>query len=719
VRVNSSLLAIISSLDRCSGLRFLGLSTPPAHPTTIGIRAIISSIMWRRCTAIFAAITVVFSASNDQTLASIASATANVDPHVAPMPSFTKEYWDWFYRWHRGGAFALHDTVHPCYMNNQTCSITDAAELRKGVLRVNTTIIPQRAFIELHYDLGDEDAREGDFIGVYCVDQDEHPSAAVPSSDFIDYLPINATQEDSFRGAFIVGPLMNMRCAYQFRYVRHVEKLDYKTISESPHVEMLYGSTEPVQIHLALTETPGEMRATWTSGKGAHQHVHYGKSATNLTQHAEASTQTYDASDMCSAPATNVAAQWFRHPGYIHQGVMKDLVPGEKYYYTVGSKFGIVSKPIAFTFPPLPGDAPSKTDRQSFFVFGDLDQGILTERLASHPAERHFTDTQYESRMSATSEKTVINRIEQDLREDRDGNFVAVVHVGDLSYAKGRTFIWDQYGALVERVASTLPYMVAIGNHEYDYVSGGKGHDLSGSQVGETNGWHPPEGNFRNDSKGECGVPTVKRFYMPKSSAKANPPFWYSFRLGLSHHIILSSEHDCNVHSPMHKWLTHELLHNVNRTETPWLLVHLHRPLYCSENFPSDYHVSLLLRECLEHQFMKHHVDVVFSGHYHAYERTCPVYQEACRVDKGQAKAPVHIMIGSGGAELDDINYLEDEGANEPKPRTVWSLDRQQEYGYGRFHVFNASHAQIEFVRARDRNVTDSAWIVSTHDWTL
>jgi hypothetical protein len=68
---------------------------------------------------------------------------------------------------------------------------------------------------------------------------------------------------------------------------------------------------------------------------------------------------------------------------------------------------------------------------------------------------------------------------------------------------------------------------------------------------------------------------------------------------------------------------------------------------------------------------------------------------------------PIHIMIGSAGAELDDIDYL-------PKP---WSLNAQQEYGYGRMHIYNSTHARFEFLRTRGHVVSDSTWIYSHHDW--
>ena len=240
-------------------------------------------------------------------------------------------------------------------------------------------------------------------------------------------------------------------------------------------------------------------------------------------------------------------------------------------------------------------------------------------------------------------------------------------------------------------------------------MSGGE-HDLSGA--GATNGFHPDGGNYGHDSHGECGVPAAKRFHMPDNG---NLMFWYSFEMGLAHHTVISSEHDFTVNSTMYAWLEADL-QAVDRAKTPWLFLHLHRSMYCSEDYAPDYNMSKIIRAALEPLLAKYRVDVVFSGHYHAYERTCPVLQETCRSTPiagaanglEKALAPVHIMVGSAGAELDDAEFMD----------VPWSASAKLEYGYGRMHVYNASHARFEFLEARPRNVSDVAWIISDHNWS-
>ncbi|KAL4171283.1 hypothetical protein KRP22_009379 [Phytophthora ramorum] len=645
---------------------------------------------------------------------------------------FSADYYRWFYRWHRGGAWKAHEETHACFGTNFICTFVpgENTQVPNLKLSVNTTLVKNLATVEVKFLV--EPIERGDLVAVYLVDSEEpNDVEGDPLSDFVDYVYANESRVmGSGINSVVFGPLVNMRASYQFKYLRRVEPVEgseeerptFTVLGESPFVEMERGHTEPLQVRLALTGKKGEMRVMWTSGLVFGPVVKFGTAVSGvLERRAEATTGTYDALDMCSAHATTRSSVYFRHPGYLHDAVMTDLVPGEKYIYRVGSATGVSSPDVEFTFPVALGGAERAHRPQSFFVFGDLGTSVLQKPIDeldfddSNP-ERHFTSLDMVSRLANWGdERTVMQRIQQDFDEtSRDGanpdtpEYAALIHIGDISYAKGRAYLWDQFGAVVQPVASRLPYMVGVGNHEYDYIVNGESHDLSDSEAALSNGWHPDGANFGDDSRGECGVPFARRFHMPEAmDSTANPPFWYSFRVGLTHHVVLSSEHRCTPGAPMRKWLERELHDNVDRDITPWLIVHLHRPLYCSESYEGDHAVAKLLRSCLEDLLTANRVDLVFSGHYHAYERTCPVYHDACREQGGSAMAPTHIMIGSGGAELDDAAYL----------KANWTRSRQQEYGHGRLHVFNASHAHFEFVRARDRAVSDDIWIVSTHDW--
>jgi len=210
-----------------------------------------------------------------------------------------------------------------------------------------------------------------------------------------------------------------------------------------------------------------------------------------------------------------------------------------------------------------------------------------------------------------------------------------------LSYAQGAAHQWDAWFEMIQPFAARVPLMVSIGNHEYDHMSGGLGKDPSGVQ--EDSGFMPPWGNFGNDSGGECGVPTAKRFQMPQSH-NSNGVFWYSYDYASVHTTVISSEHDLSTGSPQHTWLEQDL-YSVNRTKTPWLIVESHRPFYNGEDYPDQTAVSIGMRYEIENLLKDYRVDLVLAGHYHAYFRSCDgLYHSQC--DHG---GPMHITVSENG----------------------------------------------------------------------
>ena len=46
-----------------------------------------------------------------------------------------------------------------------------------------------------------------------------------------------------------------------------------------------------------------------------------------------------------------------------------------------------------------------------------------------------------------------------------------ISHIGDISYARGYSWVWDHFFSQIEPIAANTPYHVCIGNHEYDWPS--------------------------------------------------------------------------------------------------------------------------------------------------------------------------------------------------------------------------------------------------------
>lgn len=580
--------------------------------------------------------------------------------------------------------------------SNASALTDDSAPSAK--LRVSSNTIDHLDSVTVHFELTNGAPSERDVLVIYCVDDEQHPP---PDREYIDFRII----EQPARNFVVVDRIPNMRCSWQFRYWKRVSgDSTYQSIGSSEYVRMRNGDKEPLQVHLAMTNTTTEMRVLWVSGvAGSDQKVVYGKTPETLDQSAEATTSTYTASDMCHEPATQVAPSLFRDVGMIYDAVMTELTPGATYYYRVGNPHGLFSKIFKFTVPPAPGTLPSPPDNatMSFFVYGDMNDWNIRP---TGPVATNRTLRSVEFMRAAMDGSNA-------RRSNQSPHYIAAIHVGDIAYGMGRTYIWDQFGFLIEAVAAELPYMVAVGNHEYDYI-GGAVHDPSG--VTAATRFLPQEGNYGGDSGGECGVPVSARFRMPADSRLgSNGVFWYSFATGLVHHSVISSEHDFTNGSVMTTWLVNDL-QSVDREKTPWLVLHLHRPMYCSSDAWSDFKFSRFLRLHLEPLLAKYRVDLVFSGHYHSYERTCPVFQGRCFSEKlpsglEKAHAPVHIMVGSAGADLDTSFYY----------KRDWSVKALLAYGIGHFHVYNRSHAEFEFQHHVDGRIADSAWIISDHDWDV
>ena len=157
---------------------------------------------------------------------------------------------------------------------------------------------------------------------------------------------------------------------------------------------------------------------------------------------------------------------------------------------------------------------------------------------------------------------------------------------------------------MVSKIASSVPYMIGVGNHEYCHTadSNSGGADLSGDGA---NGYHRVLSNQNDDSNGECAAPTFYRFNV---STNGNSIFWYSFNYNMVHFVVLSSEHNFSANAAGGLWLENDLK-KVDRERTPWLIVNIHRPLYESEDYPGDTAASGELLEWLEPTFLKYRVD--------------------------------------------------------------------------------------------------------------
>ena len=514
----------------------------------------------------------------------------------------------------------------------------------------------------------------GDIVAAYCP----HNAS---DEDYLDYREIQQGNK-----TVMFGPLINMRCEYEFRYLAQDANGSYRFIAASPSVGFALGPEQPTQGHLSETGHPGEMNVMWVSNQASPTvvEVRDANAEGEAWRTVTGKSHTYIAQDMCNHPANITGSLQFRDPGHIHRVKLTDLKPRMRYVYRFG--FGTSFSPeYSFRTAPPVGDA---SEPISFFVFGDLGE----EQSPTGPAEHGRA-------------LTTMERIGGDIKKRA---FDFLLHVGDISYAEGRGYRWEQFGFLIQNVATSIPYYLGTGNHDYDHDAGG---DKDPSRA-PGNGYHPSWGSYGDDSGGECAVPIVSRYSMPSAAPSSLAPFWYSHDYGMVHLVWLSTEHNYYPGSDMHNFLVTDLK-AVDRKRTPWVFVMGHRPMYCSRAIgeitaKDNYIIQLHQREAYEDVLYQYGVDVFFGGHYHAYERTCPVYNGSCReTESGHAKATVHMLLGTGGANQDFDRWDEQ----------PWSRHRGIDYGYGRVHVANSTHLLVEYVLNVNGSVADSAWIVSSHDW--
>ncbi|KAL8158382.1 hypothetical protein AgCh_002903 [Apium graveolens] len=258
---------------------------------------------------------------------------------------------------------------------------------------------------------------------------------------------------------------------------------------------------------------------------------------------------------------------------------------------------------------------------------------------------------------------------------------------------------WDGWGRFMEPLTSRVPMMVIEGNHEIEPQAEGR--------------------TFQS---------YLTRFAVPSSESGSNSNFFYSFDAGGIHFIMLGAYVDYNTTGAQFSWLKKDLK-QFNRCVTPWLVAVWHPPWYNS--YSSHYQEFECMRLEMEAILYEYKVDIVFSGHVHAYERMNRVYNytlDPC--------GPVYITVGDGGnIEKVDVEHADDPG-NCPSPgdnkpefggvchmnfssgpaegkfcwdrQPDWSAYRESSFGHGSLEVMNSTFALWTWHRNQDVYKEDS-----------
>ncbi|KAL6537839.1 prolyl aminopeptidase [Orobanche minor] len=523
-----------------------------------------------------------------------------------------------------------------------------------------------------------------DWLGIYSPSNSSH-------TEFIGYIFLSSSPGWQSGSGSITIPLINLRSDYQLRIFHWIEseinpnKQDHDhnplpgtrhLLAESDKIRFESGRG-PEQVHLALTGRDGEMRVMFVTHDGKENSVRYGLTRNKMGKVVDTRVSRYGREDMCDAPA-NESVGW-RDPGFIHDGVMVGLEEGKRYYYQVGSDFGGWSTTYTFI-------SPIKDSTETIaFLFGDM--GTATPYST-------FVRTQEES-------ISTIKWINRDIEAIGDKPSL-ISHIGDISYARGYSWLWDNFFNQIEPVASKVPYHVCIGNHEYDWPSQPWKPDWSYSVYGK-------------DGGGECGVPYSLRFNMPGNSteptgmkAPATRNLYYSFNMGVVHFVYLSTETNFFLGSKQYEFLKNDL-ESVDRIKTPYVIVQGHRPMYTTSYETRDRPFSERLLEHLEPLLVKNNVTLAFWGHVHRYERFCPLNNFTCG-----SPGPVHMVIGMAGQDWQPVWQPRPDHLNDPIfPQPVRSMYRGGEFGYVRL-VANREKLTVSYVGNHDGETHDVVEILAS-----
>jgi len=328
----------------------------------------------------------------------------------------------------------------------------------------------------------------------------------------------------------------------------------------------------------------------------------------------------------------------------------------------------------SFRTAPRPAEhASAATTPVTFAILGDLGQTSHSVELMS-------------SLLSSVGDGAENNRV------NGSGTIDAILMVGDLAYAMGDPRKYDCFLDFLDDypVVETIPFHMVPGNQDIEQIE-------SDGRI-----FQAYEHRFRMPRvrKPDLGVhtqtiidPVNAPYPLPYEFGNA----YYSFTYGPAHIIMISSYSSVEPDSMQYRWMESELK-NVDRSVTPWVLAVMHVPIYNA--FAIHQHDTQVeaAKQQLEPLFVKYSVNVVFSGHVHAYLRTCPV-----AFGQVDPKGPLYITVGDSG-----------EGVKGPfkniEPEPWVELRDGSMFGYGAFRIENSTTAIWNWTATGQGRYHNRAW---------
>ncbi len=133
------------------------------------------------------------------------------------------------------------------------------------------------------------------------------------------------------------------------------------------------------------------------------------------------------------------------------------------------------------------------------------------------------------------------------------------------------------------------------------------------------------------------------------------PKYYYQYRYGNADFFVIDSNKRLPAGSEQYRWLDEQL----GKSAATWKFVYHHHPPYSSDaddygetdlgSTKKPYTLGDVNVRQLVKLYEKHHVDMAFNGHIHAYERTWPLREG--KVDR--QRGVIYLTSGGGGGKLE------------------------------------------------------------------
>jgi acid phosphatase type 7 len=450
-----------------------------------------------------------------------------------------------------------------------------------------------------------------------------------------------------------------------------------KDLGSASPLEAFY----PEGVHLALGVTPSSMSVAWQTLEDITKPI-----TNSVVEWSEEKDQVgHDKS------AEGDVRRFFADADrnwYTHTAEMKNLVPGARYFYRVGSKLNGHSW-FSETFSFVAA-SPAGAKAERHVIIGDMGAKCAFSLCPACNCSSLICDD------AKCSAEGLYDQVDEDLSSDTVvGSLVQaaknadmILHVGDYGYNLDTNggLVGDQFMRNIEQLSAYVPYMTSVGNHEDGATA--LAHYLERFRHMPSNSGTVKVNNVENNE-------TVNTLF-------------YSWNAGMVHYVAMSTEIPFGIsgdggdlQQKQYEWLEEDLkAANKNRDLVPWIVVHGHRSIYCSCGGDCDQSAQTLrdgpfFNETNQNRtfsyedlFFSHGVDLFINGHEHNYERNYPTYRSRSDLSNIDPKATVYIVSGAAGCQ-----ELHEPFTRTQPPRSAF---RSNNFGFSQMIVHNRTHLQFQ-----------------------